>query len=100
LDGNGDVEGFLVGVWIAGSGVADEVALVALGETAEAGEEGVADFAAENVEVEIEVVKCRQQIRGVQAGSNRVLQIVALACISVGEVAHVTLKAAIADQGF
>ncbi len=49
LDGNGDVEGFLVGVWIAGSGVADEVALVALGETAEAGEEGVADFAAENV---------------------------------------------------
>lgn len=100
LDGDGDIEGFLVDVRIAGTGVADEVALVPLSEAAEAGDERETDFAAECVEVEIEVVKCREQVRGVQGRSNRVLQIIGLACVSVGKVAHVALKTAVTDQGF
>ena len=79
--------------------MADKIALVGLRKTAETGDQREAELAAENAQVQVEVVKGGKQVRGVQAWGDGVLHVVRLALVRVREEAHVALEAAVANQG-
>ena len=76
--------------------------MVGLGEGAEARYQrvrasgGVVDAA----KIELEVVKGRKEVKGMDAGCKAVLQIVGFAGVSVGEVADVAIEGRVADYGF
>ena len=80
----------------------DEVGLVGLGEGAEEGYQrvrrsgGVIDAA----KIELEIVKGRKEVKGMDAGCKAVLQIVGFAGVGVGEVADVAIEGRVADYGF
>ena len=80
-----------VSIWVAGTGVRDEVGLVGLGEGAEEGYQRVRvnGGVIEDAKVEVEIVKGREEVKCMDAWSDTVLHIVGFAGVGVGEVADV-----------
>lgn len=78
----------------------DEIALICLGEGAEPGDDGEGDIVAEEGEVDVEVVEGGEEVGGVQARGDGVLEVVVLAGVGVGERADVADEGAFLEDGF
>lgn len=77
----------------------DKIRLIRLREAAKAGDQRERHGPAETIEIEIQVVKGGEKVRGVQTWKDGVLEIPCLSLIRVCEVANVAVETRIAEVG-
>lgn len=70
----------------------DKIRLVALREPAKARDQRERHGPAKAVEIEIQIVKGREDVRGVQAWKDRVLQVPRLTLIRICEITSVAVE--------
>ena len=69
--------------------MAGQITLIRLTERSEPRDNGEGDIPPEETEVEVEVIEGGEEVGGVQAGGDPVLEVVVFARVGVGEVADV-----------